>query len=82
MKASTVEPRNNGHSGVSPLVHCREVVPISEVMPCMLQSVGGNQFVRGCPLLRASIIGGSTVFLFFFANHSRRHIFPDHAVSK
>ena len=81
MKASTVEPPNNGYSGVSPLVHCREVVPISEVMPCMLQSVGGKQFVRGCPLLRASIIGGSTVF-FFLPNHSRRHIFPDHAVSK
>ena len=41
-----VEPLNNGHSGDRPLVHCREVVPISEVMPCMLQSVGGKQFVH------------------------------------
>ena len=37
---------NNGHSGDRLLVHCREVVPKSEVMPCMLQSVGGKQFVR------------------------------------
>ena len=34
-----MEPLN---SGDRPLVHCREVVPISEVMPCMLQSVGGS----------------------------------------
>ena len=40
----TVEPPNNGHSGDRPLVHCREVVPISEVKPCTLQLVGGNQF--------------------------------------
>ena len=39
-----MEPLNNGHSGDRPLVHCREVVPISEVKPCMLQLVGGNQF--------------------------------------
>ena len=53
-----MEPLNNGHSGDRPLVHCREVVPISEVMPRMLQSVGGKQFVRStevvcfseCPL--------------------------------
>ena len=54
----TVELPNNGHSGDRPLVHCREVVPNSEVMPCMLQSVGGKQLVRStevahfseCPL--------------------------------
>ena len=28
---STVEPPNNGHIGGRSLVHCREVVPISEV---------------------------------------------------
>ena len=43
---TTVEPLNNGHSGDRPLVHCRAVIPISEVMPCMLQSVGGKQFVH------------------------------------
>ena len=32
----TVEPLNNGHSGDRPLVHCREVVPISE---CPLSNV-------------------------------------------
>ena len=42
----TVEPQNNGHSGDSPLVHCREVVLISEGTECMLQSVRGKQFVR------------------------------------
>ena len=30
---NTVEPPNNGHIGDRPLVHCREVVPILEVMP-------------------------------------------------
>ena len=48
-----VEPLNNGHSGDRILVHCREVVPILEVMP-----VGGKQFVHStefigfseCPL--------------------------------
>ena len=50
-----MEPPNNGHSGDRPLVHCREVVPISEVKPCMLQLVGGNQFelvvcFSECPL--------------------------------
>ena len=43
---NSVKPLNNGHSGDRPLVHCREVVPISEVTECMLQSVGGKQFVR------------------------------------
>ena len=46
----TAEPPNNGHSGDRPLVHCREVVPISKI--------GGMQFVRStevacfseCPL--------------------------------
>ena len=65
-----MEPPNNGHSGDRPLVYCREVVPISEVKPCMLQLVGGNQFElqttvcpfhRGCLLLGVSIIGSSTV---------------------
>ena len=32
----TVEPPNNEHSGDRPLVHCREVVPISEGTVCML----------------------------------------------
>ena len=41
-----VEPLNNVLSGDRPLVHCREVVPISEVMPCMVQSVGGKQSLR------------------------------------
>ena len=60
-----MEPPNNGHSGDRPVVHCREVVPISEVMPCMLQLVGGNQFelqtTSSCLLLGVSIIGSSTV---------------------
>ena len=35
MKADlyTVKPLNNGHSGDRPLVHCREVVPVLDVMP-------------------------------------------------
>ena len=41
-----METPNNGHSGDRPLVHCREVVPISEVTECMLKSVGGKQSVR------------------------------------
>ena len=54
---------NNEHSGDRPLVHCREVVPISEVTECMLQSVGGKQLVRSTKVVRfsVSIIGGSTV---------------------
>ena len=54
--------------GEIPLVHCREVVPISEGTECMLQSVGGKQFVLygGCPLLRVSVIGGSTLFCYTF----------------
>ena len=50
----TVEPLNNGHSGDRPLVRCREVVPISEVTECMLQSVGGKQFVRSTEVVRFS----------------------------
>ena len=79
-KASTVEPPNNGHSGDRPLVNCRKVVPISEVMPCMLQSVGDKQFVHSTEVVRFSvfIIRGSTVvFLQIILD-----IFPDHAVSK
>ena len=45
MDCYRVELPNNGHSGDRPLVHCREVVPISEGNVCMLQSVGGKQFV-------------------------------------
>ena len=38
---------NNGHSssGDRPPVHCREVFPFADVMPCMLQLAGGKQFV-------------------------------------
>ena len=50
--SNTVEPPNNGHSGDRPLVHCREVVPISEVTECMLQSVGGKQFVHSTEVVR------------------------------
>ena len=32
--------------GDRPLVHCGEVVPILEGTECMLQSVGGKQFVH------------------------------------
>ena len=39
----TVEPLNNGHRI---LVHCREVVPILEVMP-----VGGKQFVHSTDVI-------------------------------
>ena len=53
-KHNTVEPPNNGHSGDRPLVHCREVVPISEVMPRMLQSVGGKQCVCSTEVVRFS----------------------------
>ena len=62
-----MEPPNNGHSGDRPLVHCREVVPISEVKPCMLQLVGGNQFelqtTSSCLLLGVSIIGSSNNYV-------------------
>ena len=61
----TVEPLNNGHSGDRPLVHYREVVPISEVTECMLQSVGGETvclFYEGCLLLRVSIIRVSPLY--------------------
>ena len=53
-KIILVEPLNNGHSGDRPLVHCREVVPILEVMPCMLQSVGGKPFVLSTEVVRFS----------------------------
>ena len=60
-----MEPLNNGHSGDRPLVHCREVVPISEVSECMHGTMSWEQAVRpfygGCLLLRVSTIGGSTV---------------------
>ena len=62
----TVEPLNNGHSGDRPLVHYREVVPISEVTECMLQSVGGETvclFYEGCLLLRVSIIRVSPLYV-------------------
>lgn len=32
-QVNTMEPLNNGHEGDRPLVCCREVVPISEVIP-------------------------------------------------
>ena len=51
----TVEPLNNGHSGDRPLVHCREVVPISEGTECMLQSVRGKQFVRSTEVASQSV---------------------------
>ena len=51
---------NNGHSGDRPLVHCREVVPISEVMPYIHVTINYNYrlgqavclFYGGCLLLR------------------------------
>ena len=59
----TVEPPNSGHWI---LVHCREVVPISEVTERTLQSVGGKQFVRSTEIVHFSvfIIGGSTVHVY------------------
>ena len=39
---------------VGTLVHCREVVPISEVMPCVLQLVGRKQFVHSTKVVRFS----------------------------
>ena len=50
----TVEPPNNEHSGDRPLIHCREVVPISEGTVCMIQSVGGKQFVRSTEVISFS----------------------------
>ena len=47
----TVEPPNNGHSGVS----CREVVPISEGTERMLLLVGGKQFVRSTEVVRFTV---------------------------
>ena len=44
----TVEPPNNGHSGDRPLVHCREVVPISEGTYNQL----GASILSVLPLLR------------------------------
>ena len=49
-----MDPPNNGHSGDRPLVHCREVVPISEFTECMLQSVGGKQFIRSTEVFHFS----------------------------
>ena len=60
----TVEPLNNGHSGDRPLVHCREVVPISEVTECMLQSVGGKQSVSSTSVARFSECPLSEVTLY------------------
>ena len=64
-----MEPLNNGHSGDRPLVHCREVVTISEVTECMLQSVGGKQFVYStevvyfseCPLSEVPLCNHNTL---------------------
>ena len=52
--SDTVDPPNNGHSGDRPLVHCREVVPISEFTECMLQSFWGKQFIRFMEVVRFS----------------------------
>ena len=65
-KGYTVEPPNNGHSGDRPLVHCREVVPISEVM---LQSVGGKQFVRSTEVVYFSECPLSEVPHNYYDNH-------------
>ena len=71
--AFTVEPPNNGHSGDRSLVHCREVVPISEVTECMLQSVGGNQFVRSTEVVRFSECPLSEVPLYTIARQGTDH---------
>ena len=39
---------------VGTLIHCREVVPISEVMLCVLQVVGRKQFVHSTKVVRFS----------------------------
>ena len=57
-----IMPLNNGPSGDKPLVHCREVVPISESTGCIYMCVCYNRLgassmsVLGCLLLRVSII--------------------------
>ena len=43
--AGTVEPPNNGHSEDRSLVHCREVVPISEVTECIYATISWGQTV-------------------------------------
>ena len=49
VRGVTVEPLNKGHIGGRVFVHCREVVPLSEVanvlLACQTQSVGAKQFV-------------------------------------
>ena len=79
----TMESLNNGHSGGRPLVHCREVVPtcISEGTECMLQSVGGKQFVCSTKVVRISECPLSEVPLYVcdyykILNSRRRCPFP------
>ena len=57
---------NNGHSGDRPLVHCREVFPFADVMPCMLQSAGGKQFVFSTDVVCFSECPLSEVTLYSF----------------
>ena len=66
-------------SGDRLFVHCREVVPISEVTEYMLQSVGGNQFVQStevvpildCPLSEAPLYTAEPYWRSRREEHSR-----------
>ena len=53
------EPLNNGHIVGSSLVHCREIVLLSEVTNVLLKSINWGcvySIYRGCLFLRVSII--------------------------
>ena len=69
----TVEPPNNGHSGDRPLVHCREVVPISEAV---MHAIAWGPIVcplyGGCPLLGCPL---SEVPL-YTVSHCKHNLWP------
>ena len=69
----TVEPPNNVYSGDGLQVHFREVIFISAdtKCTCMIQSVGGKQFVSSTEVVRFSECPLSDVPLYI---HVRMHV--------
>ena len=63
---NTVEPPSKGHFGTNHSVHCREAVLFSEVLlqwEYLLLGQYEVSFMKSCPFLGGSFIGGSTVMV-------------------
>ena len=69
-----IMPLNNGHSGDKPLVHCREVVPISESTGGIYMCVCYNRLgASSMSVLRRLFASQSVHYLRFHCNDVHTH---------